>query len=110
MAQPSPALPQQPPPRVSQCAGGQQHRDAARGQQPAHDDDLPAVPPELLADLLDALGVLAAGHPADRRRPAEPADREGDQVPFGYQDVGTKKKRGLELKNSIPIRDTPQDK
>lgn len=37
-------------------------------------------------------------------------EREGDQVPFGYQDVGTKKKRGLELKNSIPIRDTPQDK
>lgn len=37
-------------------------------------------------------------------------DREGDQVPFGYQDVSSEKKRGLDLTNSIPIRDTPQDK
>lgn len=37
-------------------------------------------------------------------------EREGDQLPFGYQEVSSKKKRGLELKNSIPIRDTPQDK
>lgn len=37
-------------------------------------------------------------------------DREGDQVPFGYQEVSSKTKRGLELKNTIPIRDTPQDK
>ena len=70
----------QPAPRVGERAGGQQHRDPAGGQQPPDDDDLPAVPPELVAHLLDPLGVLAAGHPAHRRRPAEPADREGDQV------------------------------
>lgn len=37
-------------------------------------------------------------------------ERQGDQVPFGYQEVSSRKKRGLELKNSIPIRDTPQEK
>lgn len=40
----------------------------------------------------------------------EVREREGDNVPFGYQEVSSKRKRGLGLKNSIPIRDTPDDK
>ena len=70
----------QPPPRVGQRAGREQHRDPPGGQQPADDDDLPAVPPELPAHLVDPVGVLPAGHPAHRGRATEAADREGDQV------------------------------
>ena len=55
-------------------------RGSPGGQQPADDDDLPAVPPELLAHLVDPLGVLAAGDPAHGRRTTEAADGEGDQV------------------------------
>lgn len=40
----------------------------------------------------------------------EVREREGDNVPFGYQEVSSKRKRGLGLKNSIPIRDTFEDK
>lgn len=40
----------------------------------------------------------------------EVREREGDNVPFGYQEVSSKRKRGLGLKNSIPIRDTPDNK
>lgn len=40
----------------------------------------------------------------------EVREREGDNVPFGYQEVSSKRKRGLGLKNSIPIRDTSEDK
>ncbi|MBD2762904.1 hypothetical protein IEE91_12280 [Kocuria sp. cx-455] len=39
----------------------------------------------------------------------EVREREGDNVPFGYQEVSSKRKRGLGLKNSIPIRDTPEN-
>lgn len=40
----------------------------------------------------------------------EVREREGDNVPFGYQEVSSKRKRGLDLRNSIPIRDTPENK
>lgn len=40
----------------------------------------------------------------------EVREREGDNVPFGYQEVSSERKRGLGLKNSIPIRDTSEDK
>ena len=40
----------------------------------------------------------------------EVREREGDNVPFGYQEVSSKRKRGLGLKNSIPISDTSEDK
>lgn len=40
----------------------------------------------------------------------EVREREGNNVPFGYQEVSSRKKRGLELKNSIPIKDSQSEK
>lgn len=36
-------------------------------------------------------------------------EREGDKVPFGYQEDKPRQQRGLDLRNSIPIRESPED-
>ncbi|MBN6812646.1 hypothetical protein JRF76_10825 [Kocuria indica] len=36
-------------------------------------------------------------------------EREGDKVPFGYQEDKPRQQRGLGLRNSIPIRESPED-
>ncbi|RKQ33662.1 hypothetical protein C1C97_010590 [Kocuria tytonis] len=37
-------------------------------------------------------------------------EREGDRAPFGYEQEKPGKQRGLGLRNSIPIRDSPEDR
>lgn len=36
-------------------------------------------------------------------------DRDGDNVPFGFPDAGSGKRRGLGLRNSLPIKDNDAD-
>lgn len=37
-------------------------------------------------------------------------EREGQDLPFGYEDKDIKPTRGLGLRNSIPIRDSTENK
>ncbi|CAL8896585.1 hypothetical protein KVA01_09700 [Kocuria varians] len=36
-------------------------------------------------------------------------ERDGDDVPFGHPEENSRPPRGLELRNSIPIRDSSED-